>query len=184
MKEYAFSFSKEIELNGEMYNCLDGNVYGLYDSEREAILDAMKEYEYSGYEFTHLFVGKAEYFVPRIDAESVLEDLAQLADDNGYKEDGYLENVKNEHISELDKILTEAYLTWENKHPEYRNSYYLMTNAVRYSIDQLKDKMYEHIADLKSEIKELKKEKETIKQMFGATSLDLDAPKEVDDDDE
>lgn len=141
MKEYVFSFSNLIESNGNKYNCLIGAAYGPYDSKKEAIIDAMEMYEYYGYEFTHLFVGQAEYFIPRIDAESVLEDLAQLADDNGYKEDGYLENVKNEHISELDKILTEAYLTWENKHPEYRNSNYLMTNAVRYPINELKKEM-------------------------------------------
>lgn len=184
MKKYVFRFSNEIEYNGEKHNLLNETIYGIYDSEREAILDAMKEYEYCGHEFTHLFVGQAEYFTPRIDSDVVLEDLATCAHDNGYEDDEYLENVANEHIRELDKILTEAYLTWENKHPEYRNSNYLMTNAVRYSIDQLKDKMHEHIADLKSEIKELKKEKETIKQMFGATSLDLDTPKEVDDDGE
>lgn len=170
MKEYVFSFSNLIESDGEMYNCLDGIVYGLYDSEREAILDAIKTYEYSGYEFTHLLVGKAEYFAPRIDADLVLEDLATRANDNGYEDDGYLENVANEHIRELDKILTEAYLKWENKHPEYRNNYYLMTNAVRYSIDQLKDKMYEQIADLKSEIKELKKEKETLNDVIHSIS--------------
>lgn len=141
MKEYVFSFSNLIESDGEMYNCLDGNVYGLYDSEREAILDAMKEYEYSEYEFTHLFVGKKEYFAPRIDAEFILEDLAQLAVNDGYDDDEYLTNVKSEHIRELDKILTEAYLTWEYKHPEYRNSNYLMTDAVRYSISHLKEEM-------------------------------------------
>lgn len=184
MKEYVFRFSNEVESNGNKYYVMNETIYGIYDSEKEAILDAVKDYEYCGYEFTHLFVGQAEYFVPRIDSDVVLEDLSTCAYDNGYGDDGYLENVKSKHLRELDKILTEAYLTWENKHPEYRNSNYLMTNAVRYSIDQLKDKMHEHIADLKSEIKELKKEKETIKQMFGATSLDLDAPKEVDDDDE
>lgn len=184
MKEYVFSFSNEIKSRGERYSYLDGVIYGIYSSEKEAIIDAIQMCEYYGYEFTHLFVGQAEYFTPRIDSESILADLAQLAVDGGYDDDEYLANIKSRHLRELDKILTEAYLTWENKHPEYRNSDYSMTNAVRYSIDQLKDKMYEHIADLKSEIKELKKEKETIKQMFGATSLDLDAPKEVDDDDE
>lgn len=141
MKEYVFSFSNLIGSDGEMYNCLDGNVYGLYDSEREAILDAMKEYEYSEYEFTHLFVGKKEYFAPRIDAEFILEDLAQLAVNDGYDDDEYLTNVKSEHIRELDKILTEAYLTWEYKHHEYRNRDYLMTDAVRYSISELKEEM-------------------------------------------
>lgn len=141
MKEYAFSFSNEMKQNGDEYNLLLTTAYGTYNSEKEAILEAMEMCEYYGYEFTHLVVGQTEYFTPRIDAESVLEDLAQLADDNGYKEDGYLENVKSEHIRELNRLLTEAYLKWENKHPEYRNSSYLMTNAVRYSIDQLKEEM-------------------------------------------
>lgn len=141
MKEYAFSFSNEMKQNGDEYNLLLTTAYGTYNSEKEAILEAMEMCEYYGYEFTHLDVGQAEYFTPQIDAESVLEDLAQLADNNGHKEDGYLENVKSEHIRELDEILTKAYLTWENKYPEYQNSSYLMTHTVRYSIDQLKEEM-------------------------------------------
>lgn len=141
MKEYAFSFSNEMKQNGDEYNLLLTTAYGTYNSEKEAILEAMEMCEYYGYEFTHLVVGQAEYFTPRIDAELVLEDLAQLADDNGYKEDGYLANVKNEHIKELDNMLTEVYLAWENKHPEYRNNYYLMTHPVRYSISHLKEEM-------------------------------------------
>lgn len=117
------------------------SAYGIYNSEKEAILDAMKEYEYSEYEFTHLFVGKAERFVPRIYSESILEDMAQLAEDDGYDDSEYLTDVNGKHMRELDKLLTEAYLNWENKHPEYRNRDYSMTNAVRYSIDQLKEEM-------------------------------------------
>lgn len=90
---------------------------------------------------SHLFIGKAGYFVPRIDADLVLGDLAQRAVDNGYDDYEYLANVKNEHIKELDNMLTEVYLAWENKHPEYRNNYYLMTKAVSYSIGDLKEKM-------------------------------------------
>ena len=141
MKEYVFSFGNEMKSNGEEYNLLVTTAYGTYNSEKEAILDAMKMCEYYGYEFTYLFVGQAEYFVPRIDSDLVLEDLATRAYDNGYKYDDYLQDVKNEHIRELDEILTKAYLTWENKHPEYRNSNYLMTNAVRHSISDLKEKM-------------------------------------------
>lgn len=141
MKEYVFSFSDLIESNGERYNCLDEIVYGLYNTEEEAILDAMQMYEDCGYEFTHLLVGEAKYFTPRIDAESVLEGLAQLAVDDGYDDDEYLTNVKSEHLRELNKLLTETYLKWENKHPEYRNSDYSMTHAVRYSISHLKEEM-------------------------------------------
>lgn len=141
MKEYVFSFSDLIESNGERYNCLDEIVYGLYNTEEEAILDAMQMYEDCGYEFTHLLVGEAKYFTPRIDAESVLENLAQLAFDDGYDDEGYLTNVESKHLRELDKILTEAYLNWEKKHPEYRNSDYSMTHAVRYSISHLKEEM-------------------------------------------
>ena len=141
MKEYVFSFSNEMESNGNKHNLLDEIVYGIYSSEKEAIRDAMEMYEYYGYECTHLFVGQPEYFVPRIDADLVLGDLASRAYDNGYRDEEYLEDVKNEHVRELDKILTEAYLTWENKHPEYRNTYYLMPHAVRYSISDLKEEM-------------------------------------------
>lgn len=141
MKEYAFSFSNEMKQNGDEYNLLLTTAYGTYNSEKEAILDAMEMCEYYGYEFTHLVVGQAEYFTPRIDADLVLGDLVQRAVDNGYDDGEYLANVKNEHIKELDNMLTEVYLAWENKHPEYRNSYYLMTHPVRYSISQLKEEM-------------------------------------------
>lgn len=141
MKEYAFSFVNDMGSTWEKGNCLVTEAYGIYNSEKDAISDAMKMYEYYGYDFTHLFVGQAEYFVPRIDAELVLDDLANVAYDNGYKYDDYLKNVKNEHIRELDEILTKAYLTWEKKHPEYRNNSYLMTNTVRYSISHLKEEM-------------------------------------------
>lgn len=141
MKEYVFSFSNLMESNGNNYNLLDEIVYGIYSSEKEAIIDAMRVYEDCGYEFTHLFVGKAERFVPRIYSESILEDIAQLAEDDGYDDSEYLTDVNGKHMRELDKILTEAYLNWENKHPEYRNSNYLMAHAARYSIGDLKEKM-------------------------------------------
>lgn len=141
MKGYVFRFSTLIEVDGEKYNCLNEMVYGNYSSEKEAILDAMRMCEDCGYEFTHLFVGKAEHFIARIDADWVLEDLAQLAVDGGFDDDGYLTNVKSKHLRELDKLLTETYLKWENKHPEYRKTDYLMTQVVRYSISELKEEM-------------------------------------------
>lgn len=141
MEEYVFSFGDTVESDGEKYNCLDDIVYGLYNTEEEAILDAMRMYEDCGYEFTHLFVGKAERFVPRIYSESILEDMAQLAEDDGYDDSEYLTDVNGKHMRELDKLLTEAYRKWENMHPEYRNSDYSMTNEVRYSISFLKEKL-------------------------------------------
>ena len=141
MKEYVFSFRNEAKQNGDEYNLLLTTAYGTYNSEKEAILEAMEMCEYYGYEFTHLDIGQAEYFTPRIDADLVLGDLAQRAVDNGYDDYEYLANVKNEHIKELDNMLTEVYLAWENKHPEYRNNYYLMTHPVRYSISHLKEEM-------------------------------------------
>lgn len=141
MKEYVFSFSDEIELNGDKRNLLDEAAYGIYDSEKEAILEAMRMYEYYNLNFTHLFIGQPEYFTPRINSDVVLEDLITRADCNGYDDDEYLADVKKEHLRELDKMFTETYLTWEHKHPEYRNSNYLMAHAVRYSIGDLKEKM-------------------------------------------
>lgn len=141
MKEYVFSFSNKMESNGNKYNIPEETAYGPYDSEKEAILEAIQMCEYYGLKFTHLYVGQPEYFAPRIDADLVLGDLVQRAVDNGYDDYEYLANVKNEHIKELDNMLTEVYLAWENKHPEYHNCYYLMTHAVRYSISELKEEM-------------------------------------------
>lgn len=141
MKEYVFSFSNEMESNGNKYNIPEETAYGPYDSEKEAILEAMRMCEYYNLNFTHLFVGQAEYFTPRINSDVVLEDLITRADCNGYDDDEYLADVKKEHLRELDKMFTETYLTWEHKHPEYRNSYYFMTHPVRYSISHLKEEM-------------------------------------------
>ena len=139
---YVFRFSTLIEVDGEKYNYLDEVIYGPYDSEKGAILDALRMCEDCGYEFTHLFIGEAERFVPRIDAESILEDLAQLAVNDGYEDDDYLSKVESRHLRELDKLLTEAYLKWENKHPEYRNSDYSTPHVIRYaSIRYLKEEM-------------------------------------------
>lgn len=55
MEAYVFSFSNTIESDGEKYNCLDDIVYGLYSTEKEAILDAMRMYEDCGYEFLHTY---------------------------------------------------------------------------------------------------------------------------------
>ena len=139
---YAFRFSNSIEVDGEKHDYLDEVIYGPYDSEKEAILDALRMCEDCGYEFTHLFIGETERFVPRIDAESILEDLAQLAVNDGYEDDDYLSNVESRHLRELDRLLTEAYLEWENKHPEYRNSDYSKVRVIMYSsIRYLKEEM-------------------------------------------
>lgn len=101
----------------------------------------MRMYEDCGYKFTHLFVGKADWFAPRIYSESILEDVAQLAFSDGYEDNEYLTDVNSKHMRELDMLLTEAYRKWENKHPEYRNRNYQMTNEVRYSSSFLKEKL-------------------------------------------
>ena len=52
MKEYAFSFVNDMGSTWEKGNCLVTEAYGIYNSEKDAISDAMKMYEYYGYEFT------------------------------------------------------------------------------------------------------------------------------------
>lgn len=42
MKEYVFSFSNEMESNGNKYNIPEETAYGIYNSEKEAISDAME----------------------------------------------------------------------------------------------------------------------------------------------
>lgn len=126
MAEYAYSFDDEM-------------CYGIFDTEKEAINEALEAYELweheNDYEF--IFVGEVERFEPQVNVERVLEDIADDAYNEGFEDGDYLTNVKNEHIEELEKIMTEVYNKWENSHPEYRNTKFFMTNPKRYSIEDL-----------------------------------------------
>lgn len=77
--------------------------------------------------------------------------MRAIIDDVKFRANGELNEhgeLRTDAVIDVDKIadevnnmLTEVYLAWENKHPEYRNNYYLMTHPVRYSISHLKEEM-------------------------------------------
>ena len=126
MAEYAYSFDDE-------------TCYGVFDTEKEAINEALEAYELWEHEneYEFIFVGKVRRFEPQVNIGRVLEDIADDAYNEGFEDDDYLNNIKGEHIKELELMLTEAYNKWENSHPEYRNTKFFMTNPKRYSIEEL-----------------------------------------------
>lgn len=126
MAEYAYSFDDEM-------------CYGIFDTEKEAINEALEAYELWEHEneYEFIFVGKVRRFEPQVNTGRVLEDIADDAYNEGFEDDDYLNNIKGEHMDELEKVLTEAYENWESSHPEYRNTKFFMTNPKRYSIEEL-----------------------------------------------
>nr|DAQ02306.1 MAG TPA: myeloid antimicrobial peptide 27 PEPTIDE, CATHELICIDIN, ALPHA HELIX [Caudoviricetes sp.] len=126
MAEYAYSFDDE-------------TCYGIFDTEKEAINEALEAYELWEYEndYEFIFVGKVRRFEPQVNIGRVLEDIADDAYNEGFEDDDYLNNIKGEHMDELEKVLTKAYNKWENSHQEYHNTKFFMTNPKRYSIEEL-----------------------------------------------
>ena len=79
MAEYAYSFDDETRC-------------GIFDTEKEAINEALEAYELweheNDYEF--IFVGEVERFEPQVNVERVLEDIAEDAYNEGFDDGDYL----------------------------------------------------------------------------------------------
>ena len=81
-------------------------------------------------------VGHPNYYNATIDAEHFLDDIVSLELDDEIEEwsDGYLEDVKSEHIDELSKELTEVFRKWEKKYG-YENTGYVVLETKSYPVD-------------------------------------------------
>ncbi len=84
-------------------------------------------------------VGHPNYYIVTIDAvtaEQMLDDIVSLALNDEIEEwsDGYLEDVKKEHIDELRKELTTVFRAWEKKYG-YENTGYVVLETKSYPVD-------------------------------------------------
>ena len=84
-------------------------------------------------------VGHPNYYIVTIDAdtaEQMLDDIVSLGLDDEIEEwsDGYLEDVKKEHIDELSKELTTVFRAWEKKYG-YENTGYVVLETKSYPVD-------------------------------------------------
>lgn len=103
---------------------------------QKSIEDAMKEFkefnkEYQFVEPRLAKVGNPYYYIPTVDAERVIEDVIEydlddeIAEYSGY----YLLHVKQEHIDELQKELTEVFRDWEKRHG-YNNTAFVVFETI------------------------------------------------------
>lgn len=111
---------------------------GICQTRKGAIKNGIKDIRERQIIMGTLYIGKVNYFVPTINADLILDTIAQDASDEaGEFTDGYLDNVNVEHVNELQEMMQKAYEKWENKHPEYMARFYLVTETEELDIEEL-----------------------------------------------
>lgn len=92
---------------------LDGEYYysGSYDSFEKALTDGIKDAKAEGY--NKVYIGRVMEFVPRVDADNVIDNIAQDAYDKaGEFSMDYLEGVSVSDRLKLETMLTETFNQW------------------------------------------------------------------------
>lgn len=81
-------------------------------------------------------IGHPSFYIPDIDGDSVIESVIDCLPDEVYDTDeGYLYNVKREHVNELSEKLTKVFRAWVNRHG-YHHSGIFVENSELYHIKQ------------------------------------------------
>ena len=105
---------------------------------QKSIEDAVKDFAetYPAEEVPMIRVGNPYYYVPTIDANYVIEDVVEYDLDYEIAEysEGYLFDVKQEHIDELQEELTKVFREWEKRNG-YENTSYVIFETKIYRIE-------------------------------------------------
>ena len=103
---------------------------------QKSIEDAMKEFnefneKYQYVEPQLVRVGNPYYYVPTVDADRVIENIVEcdLDDEIAEWSEDYLLSVKQEHIDELQKELTDVFRKWEEKNG-YKNTSFVILETI------------------------------------------------------
>lgn len=100
---------------------------------QKSIEDAVKNFAetYPAEEVPMIRVGNPYYYIPTVDAERVIEDVAEydLDDEIAEYSEDYLLSVKQEHIDELQESLTKVFREWETRHG-YNNTSFVVFETI------------------------------------------------------
>ena len=100
---------------------------------QKSIEDAVKEFEeeYPNMDTQLIRVGNPYYYVPTVNADRVIEEIAEYDLDDEIVEysDEYLFSVKQEHIDELQKSLTKVFREWEERNG-YKNTSFVIFETI------------------------------------------------------
>lgn len=113
---------------------VDGNLSDVFDSFDEALNAAVIDLEL-GVGDTG-WIGHPRYYIPIVDAEEVLCQVAHdamMETDNWSTDYEYLQNVSGEHLAELEQQLTDVYRKWESKYG-YTCEAYVVKDAKGYTV--------------------------------------------------
>lgn len=106
---------------------------------QKSVEDAVKEFK-EFKEFNELYkyvepksvrVGNPYYYIPTVDADRVIEDVIEcdLDDEIAEWSEDYLSDVKQEHVDELQKELTEVFREWEKRNG-YGNTSFVVLETI------------------------------------------------------
>lgn len=100
---------------------------------QKSIEDAVNDFVeiYPDVEVQKVRVGNPYYYVPTVDAERVIENVfdSDLDDEIAEWSEDYLLNVKQEHIDELQKELTDVFRKWEKRNG-YNNTAFVVFETI------------------------------------------------------
>nr|DAE50057.1 MAG TPA: hypothetical protein [Caudoviricetes sp.] len=100
---------------------------------QKSIEDCVNDFAktYPAKEVPMIRVGNPYYYVPTVDADRVIEDIVYSDLDDEIEEwsEDYLLSVKQEHIDELQKELTDVFRKWENRHG-YNNTSFVVRETI------------------------------------------------------
>lgn len=108
---------------------IDGYIGYPEKSIEDCVNDFAKTYPAE--EVPMIRVGNPYYYVPTVDAERVIEDIvySDLDDEIDEWSEDYLLSVKQEHIDELQKELTDVFRKWETRHG-YNNTSFVVRETI------------------------------------------------------
>lgn len=109
--------------------CIGENVGYPEKSIHASLEDFVKTYPAE--EIPVVRVGNPYYYVPTVDADRVIENIVEcdLDDEIAEYSEDYLLEVKQEHIDELQKELTDVFRKWEKRHG-YNNTSFVVLETI------------------------------------------------------
>lgn len=106
---------------------------GFVGEPKKSIEDTVKDFAdtYPAEEVPMIRVGNPYYYIPTVDAERVIEDVAEydLDDEIAEWSEDYLLDVKQEHIYELQEELTAVFRKWEERNG-YKNTSFVIFETI------------------------------------------------------
>ena len=132
------------------YSFDNSDYSGVYDTDDEALHDALREVEYIRKHHPEctpnlVYIGTCEFFKPSLSGSSwdIIETVLQQAYDEGFEEwtDGYLSDIPREQREELEESLEKVFQEWIDKY-NHHATFFIVNSYDVYSYDKDKHELF------------------------------------------